>query len=63
MTKNSIYLKFLKTYCVKKSQFREGLLHHENICMELHCFRSNANSDFCHYFCSLLPEVAAGKER
>ena len=59
-------LKFFETYCTIKFlylHFREGLFQHENICMELHCFRSNAHSDFCHYFCSLLPEVTAGKER
>ena len=63
MKKNSIYLKFFKTYCVIKSQFREGLLHHENICMELHCFYGNISSDLRHNFCSILLKVAAGKKR
>ena len=63
MKKNSIYLKFFKTYCVIKSQFRESLLNHENVCMELHCFYGNISSDLRHNFCSILLEVAAGKKR
>ena len=63
MKKNSIYLKFFKTYCVIKSQFRESLLNHENVYMELHCFYGNISSDLRHNFCSILLKVAAGKKR
>ena len=61
--KNIIYLKFFKTYCVIKSQFRESLLNHENVYMELHCFYGNGSSDLRHNFCSILLKVAAGKKR
>ena len=55
--------KVFKTYCVIKSQVREGLVHHENVYMELHCFCGNISSDLRHYFCSILLKVAAGKKR
>ena len=61
--KNGIYLKFFKTYCVIKSQFRESLLKHENVYMELHCFYINTSSYLRHYFRSILLKISAGKKR